>query len=92
MTMTTLNDYIAEQLKEPEFEKVWEDSKTEYQLRLAMIEARNQAGMTQADIAKATGMKQAAVSRLENGETNPTLRTIKRIAAATGKTLGVRFV
>ena len=90
--MTTLNDYIAEQLKEPEFEKVWEDSKTEYQLRLAMIEARNQAGMTQADIAKATGMKQAAVSRLENGETNPTLRTIKRIAAATGKTLEVRFV
>lgn len=50
--------------------------------------SREAAGLTLADLASRCGMDQPALSRLENGQTtNPTLDTLWRYAAATGKRL-----
>ena len=43
---------------------------------------RTQKGMTQGDIVRALGVSRSFVSNIENGKTNPTLSTIKRIADA----------
>src|SRR5262245_45077206 len=49
-------------------------------------EEREAAGLSLADIAERTGMDRAAISRLENGhQSNPTIDTIARYAAALGK-------
>lgn len=45
---------------------------------------RIQKGMTQGDIVRALGVSRSFVSNIENGKTNPTLSTIKRIADALG--------
>lgn len=90
--MTTLDEYIEQQLANPEFAQAWEDSEDEYRFRLALIEARQNSGMTQVDLARATGMKQNAISRIETGETNPTLATLHRLAQGMGKHLKVEFV
>lgn len=45
---------------------------------------RTQKGMTQGDIVRALGVSRSFVSNIENGKTNPTLSTIKRIADALG--------
>jgi DNA-binding XRE family transcriptional regulator len=51
-------------------------------------EARDAAGLTLAEVSARCGIDQPALSRLENGHnTNPTLDTLWRYAAATGKRL-----
>jgi DNA-binding XRE family transcriptional regulator len=47
--------------------------------------ARESMGLSLADMAERTGMDRAAISRLENGLTNPTFETIGRYALALDK-------
>lgn len=49
------------------------------------------AGKTQVELAKQSGMTQTAVSILERGGANPTLKTLERIADALGKNLVITF-
>ncbi len=49
-------------------------------------QAREAAGLSLAEIARRTGIDQAALSRLENGKNvNPTIDTLHRMAAALGQ-------
>lgn len=84
--------FLAEQLQDPEFREIWEADEAEYQMRCAIIQARIETGMTQQQLAEATGMNQRAISRIEMGNTNPTVRTLGRIARGFGKKLQIRFV
>jgi DNA-binding XRE family transcriptional regulator len=47
--------------------------------------ARESMGLSLADMAERTGMDRAAISKLENGLTNPTFETIGRYALALDK-------
>jgi predicted transcriptional regulator len=62
----------------------------------AILKARREAGMTQADVAERMGTKAPAVARLESalisGKHSPSLATLRKYAAAMGKRLEVRFV
>jgi len=49
--------------------------------------ARRQAGMTQRDLAKATGVPQSSIGRIETGVTSPRVDTLRRILRATGREL-----
>jgi len=52
-------------------------------------EARNRAGLTQAELARRVGVKQPAIARLEAGGANPRVETLNRVIAATGHSLDV---
>lgn len=84
--------HLEEALADPEFRQYWEEEEPEYQLRRAIIQARQDTCMTQEQLAAATGMNQRAISRIERGETNPTLRTMNRLARGFGKHLRIEFV
>ena len=43
-------------------------------------------------LAEKTGIAQSDISRIENGNANPSLKTIERIASGMGMTLRVEFV
>ncbi|MBS1941095.1 MAG: helix-turn-helix transcriptional regulator [Bacteroidetes bacterium] len=58
-------------------------------LLLALEEAMEAAGISQAEIARKTGKKAQAISRAFNGQQNLTIGTILEIAVSLGKT--VRF-
>lgn len=47
-------------------------------------QARQAAGLTQAELAKRARMKQPEIARLESAGANPRLSTLKRVVAATG--------
>ena len=50
--------------------------------------AREDAGLSLTDLEKRTGIDKATLSRLETGkQTNPTIETLSRYAAAVGKQL-----
>jgi predicted transcriptional regulator len=50
-------------------------------------QARQAAGLTQAELAKRARMKQPEIARLESAGANPRLSTLKRVVAATGHSL-----
>lgn len=78
----TFQDHLKELLKNPEFKKEWEDSEVEFQLGCKLIEARLKRNLSQRELAKKVGTSQAAISRIESMEANPSLSLLKRIAAA----------
>lgn len=47
-------------------------------------ELREQKGLSQGDVEKATGLLRCYTSRVENGHTVPSLETLERFAAALG--------
>lgn len=61
----------------------------------AILKARKEAGLTQAQVAERMGTKAAAVARLENalvtGKPSPSLNTLRKYAEALGKKLELRF-
>ena len=57
-----------------------------------MLDTRNEKAMTQKQLADITGIPQADISRLENGNANPSLRTLQRLADGMGMKLKLEFV
>jgi DNA-binding XRE family transcriptional regulator len=55
-----------------------------YEIAVQVIELRQRRGMTQAELAAATGIDQGDISRIERGSVNPTEKTLVRIADALG--------
>lgn len=58
----------------------------------AMIKARNSQNLTQKELAEKTGIDQANISKLENGNMNPSLKLLKRLADGMGMNLRIEFV
>jgi transcriptional regulator with XRE-family HTH domain len=52
-------------------------------------EARERAGLTQADLARRAGTSQAAISAYEHGAKDPSVETLSRLLAASGARLTV---
>ena len=90
--MTTLDEFLAEQLQNSEFKKEYVALEPEFAVMQALIDARKDNGMTQKELSAATGISQADISRLEHGNGNPSLRTLQRIAKALQMSLKIEFV
>ena len=86
------NTYLQKQLKDPEFRAEYEALEPEFAIMRAMVESRKRTGMTQKDLAAATGIYQGDISKLERGCGNPSLKTLQRLAAGMGMTLKLDFV
>ncbi len=48
--------------------------------------------MTQKELSERTGIAQGDISKLENGNANPSLRTLQRLAEGMGMQLKLEFV
>ena len=81
---------------EPGFQQAYGELETEFTLLRELIQARQRAGLTQAEIAEKMGTKPPAVTRLEtslsDNRHSPTLATLKKYASAVGCKLEVHLV
>lgn len=75
-----------------EFKKEYDALEAEFSIIQAMLDARKASGMTQKELADRTGIAQADISKLENGNANPSLRTLQRLADGMGMRLKLEFV
>lgn len=91
MKVYTFQEHLKESLKDPEFKKVWEESEAEYLLACQLIEARLKKKMSQRDLAKKLGTSQAAISRIEGMNGNPSLSFLKRLSEALEVKLHISF-
>lgn len=90
--MTNYKDFLNEQLQNEEFKKEYDALEAEFSFVQTMLDARKSAGLTQKDLAERTGIAQADISKLENGNANPSLRTLQRLADGMGMKLKLEFV
>jgi len=84
----------AKMLKNPAVRKEYERlEKEEFALLDLLLEARREAGLTQAQVAERMGTQAPAVARLEralaSGKHSPSVATIRKYLAACGKQLVV---
>ena len=87
-----LDDYIQKRMKDPEFKEAYEELLPEYEMKLAIIRARMEAGYTQKELSVKSGIPQSDISRMENGTYNPSVKTLRKLAAGMGMMLKIEFV
>jgi ribosome-binding protein aMBF1 (putative translation factor) len=89
--MKTLEDALNKKMKEPRFCAEYEALEPEFAIIQAMIDARKNSGLTQQQLSEKTGIDQSDISRIENGEANPSLRILKRLASGMDMRLKLEF-
>jgi len=89
--MAHIADLHKKWLKEPKYQRAYEALEEEFTLASALIDARNRAGLTQQELARRMGTTQPVVPGLESGRVRPSMRTLARLAEATGSRLLISF-
>ena len=90
--MTTLDEHLAEMMQDLNLPGNGSGFSRSTTVRLAILRAESELGITQSELAERCGMKQSALSRLETGKTSPTLKTLQQLAEGMGKKLVIQFV
>lgn len=90
--MTSLAKLRKKLLTDPEVKAEYERLGPIFAVVGEMIEARQKAGLTQAEIAARMGTSQSVVARLENARHLPTFDMVARYAAALDRRVDIRLV
>lgn len=88
--MSDLQKYIEKRkARDPEFARNYEFGYQQFKIGAMLKLAREEAGLTQEELAKKLNTKKSAISRIENHAEDIKLSTLEKIARALGKTLRV---
>lgn len=80
-----VNEQIMDKRKnDTEFDVLWKESRAEYKLIAELVKIRKESNLSQAELAKRSGNKQQVISRIENKENSPTLKTLCSILDVMG--------
>jgi len=90
--MSDFERYLNDQLKDDEFREEYEKLEPEFSIIQAVIDARKYSNMTQKELSEKTGIAQSDISKIETGNSNPTLEVLKRLAAGMDMTLKLQFI
>ncbi len=90
--MRTFRDSLNKRRKEEGFRRECEAIQPEMDIIRAIVEARQSRNLTQKELATRTGINQADISKLENGNRNPSLNMLKKLAAGLDMSLKIEFV
>lgn len=90
--MKTLNEFLDQQMQDPELKKEYEKIQPEMDIIRAIVDARVSNNLTQKELADRTGINQADISKLENGTRNPSLRLLQRLADGMDMVLKIEFI
>lgn len=87
----TFEEHKKKLLADPEVRKYYDELEPEYAVIRSVIQKRMEKNMSQNDLAKKIGTRQSAISRLESGNANPSLRFLQKLASALGTKLVISF-
>jgi len=94
--MKTHEEMINEWMKDPEFVREYDELAQEFSLFDALLQARKEAGLTQAEVAERMQTTPSVVARLEAGggrqKHSPSIATLQKYAHAVGCELEIRMV
>ncbi|MBU1152291.1 helix-turn-helix domain-containing protein [Patescibacteria group bacterium] len=78
-------------LKDKELRNAYDELAPEFAIAQAVIAKRIEKGLSQSELAKKVGTKQSAISRLESGQYNPSIKLLDKVAKALRLRLIVSF-
>jgi HTH-type transcriptional regulator / antitoxin HipB len=91
--MSDLQAYISDRKKrDPEFAEGYDEGFRSFKIGVLLKQAREEAGLTQDELAKQLKTKKTAISRIENHAEDIRLSTLEKYARAFGKKLRVELV
>ena len=90
--MRDFRQHLERSLQDEEFAREWEEQSAERDVMRQIVEARMEEGLTQQELAERCGMKASNLCRLENGNGNPSVATLEKIARGLGRRLEISFV
>ena len=79
----TFREHLNEEMKNDNFKKMYEEEKHLLKLGLLIIEAREQKGLTQMELAQKSQVTQQQLSKIENG-VNCNMLTFIKVSSALG--------
>ena len=91
MPTRRLTDLDRELRKDPEYEAALRELAPYEEIARQLIAFRIEHGLSQAELARRCGVSQPAIARLERGEHEPRLATLRRIAHALDADLVLDF-
>lgn len=92
MKKTNFDKYLEEQLQDPEFASRFERAGEAWDVALQIAALRNQAGLSQKELAKRLKVSQQQISRLESpGYEGHSLSTLRRVAKVLHARVRVTF-
>lgn len=80
--MSYLQRRLKKELKDPNFQKEWDESELEYVIARNIIKYRKEKKLTQQDLAIVLQTSQSVISRIENADQNITIGYLKDVAKA----------
>ncbi|MQN02332.1 MAG: XRE family transcriptional regulator [Lachnospiraceae bacterium] len=87
----TLQEYNGKEMQISGFKKTYGDAQPQMNIIRAITNARISRGLSQKELSEKTGIDQSEISRLENGNRNPTIKLLQRIADGMDMTLDISF-
>lgn len=85
------SEFHREQIeRNPGYREAYEGLAAEFAIAEALIRARMEAGLTQAQVAEKMGISQPRVAQFESGR-NLTIKSLVGYATAVGKTLNLQI-
>ena len=87
--MRSFNSMLDEQMDDPEFATVFEAEIERLKAAVAVSRAREEARLTQEQLAERSGVSRVTINRIERGKLNPSMKTLSRLARAMGKQVRV---
>ncbi len=89
--MSNVQSLHTRWLRDPAYREAYAELAPGFRLARALIEARVNAGLTQAQMAERMQTTQSVVARLESGRAHPSTRTLEKFAEAAGTQLKISF-
>lgn len=90
--MSDIKKYIAErQKRDRKFAESYDKRYEQFKVGVMLRQARENAGLTQEQLAHKLHTQKTAISRIENHAEDIKLSTLERVATALGKRLEVRI-
>ena len=91
--MSDLRIYIEDRKKrDSEFAENFEEGYQEFKLGAVLRQAREQAGLSQEELARRINTQKTAISRIENHAEDIKLSTLEKVARALGKQVNISIV
>ena len=87
--MRSFNSMLDEQMDDPEFATVFEAEIERLNAAVAVSRAREEARLTQEQLAERSAVSRVTINRIERGKLNPSMKTLSRLARAMGKQVRV---
>ena len=91
--MSDLKKYISKRKKvDPEFAEGYDEGYENFKIGVLLQLSREQARLTQEEVAQKMGTKKSAISRIENHAADIRLSTLRKYAKALGKKVHFEIV